>query len=248
VESTSNNETFSVNMRAIDKQINIGMDMLNSNYNLREMDCGEFSNLQIQSISYNVKQYEIGGVGNLLVMESKDSPKLQMLSFVITPYYKSLPLFSNDYIYVQQKRSFLIEYYDLVKEKNSLYKSYMDKFQNIKDKYAALPDMELKECWYDSLKTVCTAKKISALQDDAILSAFTENVNLFIDMEHSSECLSENDMAIKWRITQDYTDRLVDSGGVSTNVFKNTLGADATKAFFNDVFFGVKKFAVKRSD
>ncbi len=243
MENASNNDTFSVNMRAIDKEINNAMDMLNSNYSLREMDCGEFSNLQIQNISYNVKQYEIDGVGNLLVMESKDSPKLQMLSFVITPYYKNLPLFSNDYIYVQQNRSFLIEYYDLVKEKDSLYKSYMDKFQIIKDKYAALPDMELKECWYDSLKTVCTAKKVSASQDDAIFSIFTENLNLFIEMDHSSKGLSENEMEIKWRITQDYTDRLVDSGGVSTNVFKNTLGADATKDFFNNVFFGTKKFA-----
>ncbi len=243
MKSIVNSDAFSINTKAIEHQISIGMDMLNSNYNLKEVDCGKFSAFQIQNIAYNVKQYEIAGVGNLLTMESKDSPTLQMLSFVLTPYYKNLPLFSNDYIYMQQKRSFLIEYYDLVQEKDSQYKAYMEKFQNIKDKYSELPDMELKECWYDSLKTVCTAKKITAAQDDVIFSIFNENLKLFIEMEHSSEPLSKNAMRVKWQITQDYTDRLVDSGGVSTNVFKNTLGADATKAFFNDVFFGAKKFA-----
>ena len=75
-------------------------------YNLEEVKTGNFANVQIQDINYNIKQYNINGVGNLLVMESKDSIKLQMVSFVITPYYKSLPLFSTDYIYMKEKRKF----------------------------------------------------------------------------------------------------------------------------------------------
>ena len=42
---------------------------------------------------------------------------------------------------------------------------------------------------------------------------------------------------VKWQKTQDYTNNLVDSGGVSTDVFKAVLGADKTKEFFNCIFF-----------
>ncbi len=242
MSKTESNNIFSTNINAIEEGINIGMETLNSSYNLKEIDCGRFTNLQIQTITYNVKQYEIVGVGNLAIMNSKHSSDLQMFTFVITPYYKSLPLLSNDYIYIKDKRNFLIEYYDLVVEKDLIYKSYMERFQSIKDKYAYLPDMKLKECWYDSLKPVCTAKKTSDSEDRVIFSIFKENLDLLVEMEKAYETLSLNDMKAKWQITQDYTDRLVDSGGVSTNVFKNALGDQATKDFFNEVFFGTKKF------
>lgn len=233
---------FAVNKQAIEKEIHAGIDILAANYQLKELDVGEFAQLTIQNMAYTIKQYEIVGVGNLLVMDSKDSPALQMVSFVITPYYKNLPLFSTDYLYIQQKRSFLIEYYDLVKEKDRLYLSYIDKFRAVKAKHTALPDMELKKCWYDSMRSVCTAKNTSPMQDEEIFSLFTENLKLFIEMEQAYEPLSEIDRQTKWRITQDYIDGLVDTGGVSTDVFKAVLGPEKTKDFFNQVFFGTTKF------
>lgn len=163
----------------IEKEIEDGLNILNHSYTINEIDCGQFSNLQIQNIVYNIKQYEIVGVGNLLLMESKDSSELQMLTFVITPYYKNLPLFSSDYLFIGEKRNFLVEYYDLVKEKNSLYNAYLDKLQAIKDKYADLPDMKLKECWYDSLKTVCIAKK---LQVHRMISYSQFLMKIYIDL------------------------------------------------------------------
>jgi hypothetical protein len=57
-------------------------------------------------------------------------------------------------------------------------------------------------------------------------------------MERDSKLLTTEERKLKWKITQDYTDGLVDNGGVSTNVFKAVMGSDATKEFFNKVFFG----------
>ncbi|WP_024833293.1 bilin reductase [Ruminiclostridium josui] len=238
----SDNSVFLSNKTMIEKEIEDGLNILNHSYTINEIDCGQFSNLQIQNIVYNIKQYEIVGVGNLLLMESKDSSELQMLTFVITPYYKNLPLFSSDYLFIGEKRNFLVEYYDLVKEKNSLYNAYLDKLQAIKDKYADLPDMKLKECWYDSLKTVCIAKKTSSAQDDIILSIFNENLHRFIEAEQEMDILSESEKVVKLKITKDYVNNLIDIGGVSTNVFKNSMGAESIKKFFNSVFFGTEKF------
>lgn len=236
------NSVFLVNKKIIEKKIKDGLDILNTTYKLNEINCGQFSNLQIQNIAYNIKQYEIASVGNLLLMESKDSTELQMLSFVITPYYKNLPLFSSDYLFIGEKRNFLVEYYDLVSEKDSLYNTYLNKLQAIKEKYEDLPDMKLKECWYDSLKTVCIAKKTSIAEDDIMLSIFNENLHTFIETEQKTDILSESEKRLKLQITRDYVNNLVDSGGVSTNVFKNSMGAESTKKFFNEVFFGTEKF------
>lgn len=238
MSKTDNENIFDINKEIIEQHINRGMDLMTSNYNLKEVETGKFANLQIQGIDYSLKQYEINGVGNLLVMDSKDSIKLQMASFVLTPYYKSLPLFSTDYIYMQGKRSFLIEYYDLVPEKDELYLNYMNKFASLKAKHNHLEDMKLKECWYDSLKPVCTAKNTDRTKDSEISSMFADNLKLFIEMEKTSKPLTTEERKLKWKITQDYTDGLVDNGGVSTNVFKAVMGSDLTKEFFNKVFFG----------
>jgi len=237
----NNENLFDINRETINHHINRGMDLVTSSYDLKEVETGEFANIQIQGINYSIKQYDINGVGNLLVMDSKDSNKLQMVSFVITPYYKALPLFSTDYIYMQEKRSFLIEYYDLVPEKDELYLNYMNRFAAIIAEHNQLEDMILKECWYDSLKPVCTAKKSYITGDSEISAMFADNLELFIEMEKNSRLFTEEERKLKWKITQSYTDGLVDNGGVSTNVFKAIMGSDGTKEFFNNVFFGTSR-------
>lgn len=236
------NNIFKINAKAIEKEISDGLNIINKNYKLNQLDCGSFCSLKIQNMMYNIKQYEIVEVGNLLVMESKDSMELQMLSFVITPYYKNLPLFSSDYLFIKEKRNFLIEYYDLVKEKDPQYKEYTDKLQAIKDKYSYLPDMKLKECWYDALKTVCIAKKTSVAQDNEMFSIFNENLHTFIEKEQETDILSDSDRRAKWEMTKDYVNKLIDIEGVSTNVFKNSIGAESTRRFFHEVFFGTERF------
>lgn len=237
----TDNNIFDINKEIIEQHIKRGMDLLTSHYDLKEVETGKFAKLQIQGIDYSITQYEIIGVGNLLVMDSKYSSKLQMASFVITPYYKSLPLFSTDYMYMQEKRGFLIEYYDLVPEKDELYLNYMNQFASLKAEHNHLEDMLLKECWYDSLKPVCTAKNTDRTKDTEISSMFVDNLKLFIEMEQHSKLLTAEERKLKWKITQDYTDGLVDNGGVSTNVFKAIMGSDATKEFFNKVFFGTNR-------
>lgn len=238
MRETDTENIFDINKEIIKQHITRGMDLVTSKYDLKEVETGKFANIQIQDIDFNIKQYEINGVGNLLVMDSKDSIKLQMASFVITPYYKSLPLFSTDYMYIQEKREFLIEYYDLVPKKDKFYLNYMNRFASLKAEHNQLEDMILKECWYDSLKPVCTAKNTDRTKDSEISSMFVDNLKLFIEMEKDSKLLSTEERKLKWIITQDYTDGLVDNGGVSTNVFKAIMGSDLTKEFFNKVFFG----------
>lgn len=228
---------FSVNKRNIDRRIDSGLKLMRENYTLKEIDTREFRYLHIQQMDYTVNQYEIEGVGNLTVMECKDSLALQMDSFVFTPYYKNLPLFSSDYMYIKERRSFLNEVYSIVAKEDELYRRYVEEFAKNKSAHDHLPDMPMKECWYDSMRPVCTAKMTAPENDDEIIGIFEENIKTLIKMEKETPLLNEEEYKLKWQRTQAYTDGLVDNGGVSTDVFKAVLGADKTKEFFNTIFF-----------
>ena len=230
-------DIFEKNKLNIDKRISLGLDLLSQNYQLEKIQIGDFEHLHIQGMDYIVEQYEIKEVGNLLVMKCKDSEVLQMDTFVITPYYKNLPLFSTDYIYMKAKRNFLNEIYSLIDEEDELYNKYIKKFEKIKNAYSYLSDMPVKACWYDDIRPMCIAKNTEVKDDEETMKLFIKNLSIFISMEKESLILNEEQYKKKWKKTQDYTNRLVDDGGVSTDVFKAVLGVDKTKEFFNKVFF-----------
>lgn len=61
-------------------------------------------------------------------------------------------------MYIGERRSFLNEIYSLVDKQDSLYEKYIAKFAANKAMHDSLPDMPVKECWYDDIRPVCTAK------------------------------------------------------------------------------------------
>lgn len=232
------NDLWGKNRKTIEDEISITLDLFTENYTLKELDCGEFANISIFNMNYEVKSYDVIGVGHLLIMNSKESKDLQMVSIVLTPYYKNIPMLSSDFMYIKEKRNFLVEIYDLVDEKDQVYEDYIQKFQSLKDTMQ-LPDMPLKECWYDSIRSVCTAKITTQDKDKEIISFLEENLKLYINMELSYERLDREERTQKWKLTQEYVDNLINNGGASTNMFISALGADKTKTFFDTVFFGV---------
>ena len=142
-------------------------------------------------MDYTVKQYKIKDVGNLLVMTCKDAEQLQMDSFVITPYYKNLPLFSTDYIYMQDKRTFLNEVYGLVLPKDNIYNKYIEAFARVGSEYEYFQDMPMRTCWYDEIRPVYIAKNTEVKDDAMILEIFMKNLKLFIQMEKEMPFLNE---------------------------------------------------------
>ena len=65
---------------------------------LTPVDAGEFSQIDIQGMmKFNTSQYDINGLGNLSVMTS-GMASMQMISFVVTPFEKNMPLMSADFI------------------------------------------------------------------------------------------------------------------------------------------------------
>lgn len=58
MSKTDNENIFDINKEIIHQHIKRGIDLVTSNYDLKEVETGKFANLQIQGIDYSIKQYE----------------------------------------------------------------------------------------------------------------------------------------------------------------------------------------------
>ena len=239
---------YEVNMKMIKRRIDAGLSMLQKVYRVTETDTGTLESFAVAGRHHAIRQYEIEGVGNLLVMTNPKEGAMQMDTFTITPYYKNLPLFTTDYMYFEDKRMFLNEIYDLVEEKDGLYREYIAGFAQNCTSVADLEDMPMKKCWYDSIRPVVAAKIAPPEEDDRILDLFLKNLSTFIEMEQKTPLLPPEKRAGKWQKNYDYARALVENGGVSTDLFVQSLGADETKRFFYSVFFAPYRYRPDTND
>lgn len=226
------------NVPAMNSCVDSVLDTLGKNYTVTPVDVGNYKQMTISGImKFDVEQYHIEGLGNLSVMRL-NMGIMQMSTIVITPFDKNLPLLSADYMYIMGNRKAYLEFYDVVKEKDDAYNTLMSNLQAVVDKYNHLEDFEATAAWYEHLLTVDTYKSCTSKQDAEIEQMLIESLDAYIAHEKTLPLLSAEEKAEKLAITLDYTNGLVDKGGVSTNAFKKELGVEETKKFFDQVFFG----------
>ncbi len=239
---------YETNMKMIKRRLDSGLAMLKENYRVTEINTGSLESFVVDNRYHEVKQYEIEGVGNLLVMTNPKEGKMQMDTFTITPYFKNLPLFTTDYLYFEDKRMFLNEIYDLVEYKDSIYNEYIEKFKENCRMVSSLEDMKMKKCWYDDIRPVFAGKVSHPENDDLIFELFMKNLETFIRMEKETPLLPDDKRQGKWEKNYDYARALVEDGGVSTDLFVKSLGADETKRFFYSVFFAPYRYRPDSTD
>lgn len=236
---TNSNTILETNCLLIDKRLNSGLELISKHYDVSEFDVDTvLANPVIGNRPHHARHFDIKGVGNLLMMSVKDADENQLSSFVITPYSKNLPLFSTDFVYSGEKRFFLFEIYDLSVTHDEIYDSGIQTFSAFGKCLSDMPDIPTRPCWYDSIRPVCFAKAPDISQDDLSIRRFLEFLELFILMEQASPALSNEGMRQKWEKNKEYANRLIDAGGVSTELFTAELGAENTRRFFHEVFFG----------
>lgn len=138
---------------------------------------------------------------------------MQMATFVLTPDEKDIPVLSEDYMFMLPIRKTYLEIYDLVINNDDTYKSYLEQFDEIKSRYADIPDTDHSETWYSSLITVDTYKLSNSGNDDATAEMLAENVRLMLRMADEYPTLSEEEVESKRQIVVDYSDGLIERGG-----------------------------------
>ena len=231
----------SKNMKVMNRTLDSGMDTISRYATVTSVDAGDFSQIKIYGLmKFNVSQYEIKDLGNLSVM-TVNMGFMQMVSYVITPYEKNMPLLSMDFMYIMGKRKAYAEFYDLVPDKTTPeYSEVMDAVKEFESKYSSLEDISTEPAWYDDLMTVALHKAGKRADDEKIEEMFCDAISIYMDQANSLEKLTPEEQAAKLALTQEYSDNLISKGGVSTDVFKKALGEEKTKEFFDKVFFGTE--------
>lgn len=227
------------NKQIIDERLSAGLELLRGRFDVEEQPVDPvLANPVIGGRPHHARRFDIAGIGNLLVMTVKDTPENQLSSFVITPYGKDLPLFSTDYVYSGEKRFFLIELYDLaVHPEEEDYRKCIDAIAGLGASWDDMPDFPTRPCWYDDIRPVCIAKAPHITQDELAVQRFLEALERYVSTASAMCALVDEDRKAKWRLNKAYADRLVDEGGVSTDLFTQALGPENTRRFFNEVFF-----------
>ncbi|MBR6069142.1 MAG: hypothetical protein IKP78_00920 [Ruminococcus sp.] len=231
------------NMKVMNSTLDYGMHTLEGAANVNELDAGEYSEIKLYGVmKFDVKQYEVEELGNLSVMKV-NMGFMQMVSYIITPYEKDMPMLSMDFMYILGNRKAYAEFYDLTADKEAPeYAAVLDNIREFEGRYADLEDIATEPAWYDDLLTVVLHKAGKKKDDDKIREMFSDAIETYMEQADGLELLSDEAEAEKVGITQEYCDNLVEKGGVSTDVFKKELGEEKTKDFFNKVLFGTELY------
>lgn len=226
------------NVRAMDHCVEAVLEELRKDHTVTAVDPGEYKEMTIYGImKFHVEQYDIENVGNLSVMRV-NMGVMQMATVVITPQDKNLPLLSADYMYILNNRKSYLEFYDVVAEKDDQYMQLLTDLGNVQKNFDHLNDIETTPAWYADLLTVTSYKGGDSKADAELERMLVDSLRVYLDHGKSFPLLSEEARAEKIGITVEYTDGLIEKGGISTDVFKKELGNEETKKFFDQVFFG----------
>lgn len=226
------------NVKAMNNCVESVLTELNQHYTVTPLNPGEYKEMKMYGImKFHVEQYDIAEIGNLSIMRV-NMGFMQMATAVITPRDKNLPLLSADYMYILSNRKSYLEFYDVVTEKDEGYNQLLTALSQVQSKYDYLENIETSPAWYQHLLTVTSYKAGSPEQDQDLEAMLVDSLKTY--MEHSKQLppLSEAAKADKISVTVEYTDGLIEKGGISTDVFKQQLGEAETKKFFDNVFFG----------
>ena len=227
------------NTKVMNRLISDGLGIFSRRFTVRELDSGEYSKIRIYGVmTFKVKKYQIEGVGNLSIM-TVNMGVMQMLSFVVTPLEKDLPLMSADYIFTLSKRKVILDFYDLTENKSDpAYQDILKALSKIHAGYSDLKDAPRARAWYEDLMTVSSSKTGRVREDLRLQKLFSESAECLAKFAAVSPELDETAKDKKRALICDYANGLVDRGGLSTDVFKKCLGEKKTKEFFRKVFFG----------
>lgn len=230
------------NITAMNDAVDTVVAELKENFTVTPVDVGDYKTMKIYGImNFDVEQYDIEGIGNLSIMRMNALGLMQMATVVITPQDKNLPLLSADYMYILSNRKAYLEFYDVVAEKDEAYQSLLTALTDAKEKYNSLEDIQASEAWYADLLTVTTYKAGKPENDEALKGLLTDSLKVYMDHAKTLPLLTDEQKAEKLEITVNYTDGLIEKGGISTDVFKKELGPEETKNFFDNIFFGTAK-------
>ena len=235
------------NTKTMNNLIREGLHSVEMRYDVTPLDAGEYKDMRFYGLmKFHVDQYRVEELGNLSVMTA-NMGMMQMVSFMITPFEKNVPLCTLDFMYIMGNRKSYVEFYDLVGDTATPeYQQVLESLRTGVQFYSDIEEIPAEEHWYDSYLSVVMHKKLKGSDEDRNRELFLNMLEIYLESSKTLEKSAPEDAERQFEITQNYSDGLIEKGGVSTDVFKKALGEEKTRDFFNRVFFGTDNYRTEK--
>lgn len=200
-------------------------------YDLVPRETGEYAVIRKNGMKYITHAYEIPGIGRISYLQMTAMLGLMKMEMsVISPLEADAPLCAVDYIHVMGKDTLFIELYDT----QLSWAPDFSALEKVKARYAALPDVGHKPCWYDAILypvSVFKAAKKHRKEFDLLMADYLKEYTALLDA--APACSRAEKQQKVW----DYTDHLLRDGGPSTQQFVKMIGAEATREYYMKYIF-----------
>ena len=208
------------------------LDKLKTHLALQEIPVGEYRELKIKGMTFVIRQYEAAGLGNVSWMTAAGFFGLvKMETLIINPKWRDMPLLSYDRVKALGGDTLIFELTDTLTGP-----CFLEPLDEVKARYASLPDHDLGSHWYDPLRLEQSVAKKGKGAQSAALDALTDEY-----LAAYAACAGQaRPCAIREKAQKSgaYVEGLLLHGGPSTDIFKKGLGEEKTADLFRRVLFG----------
>ena len=193
---------------------------------------GEYQKMKVNGMNFTIYAFEAEDLGHVSVMNASGFFGLmKMDTVIINPTRKDMPLFSYDRVHAMGNDTLIFELYDTLLGQTDL--SGLDA---VKQQAASLPDHNLGEHWYDTIKL---PQSLSKKGKKVHREAFDETVFAYLDAYlAAAQSAAPCEEMPKLEKASVYVEGLLTHGGPSTDVFKKGIGPEKTGELFRRVLFG----------
>lgn len=194
----------------------------------------EVRRMKVSGMTFDISSYQVEGLGHVSCMiASGFFGLMKMDTLIITPTAVDMPLFSYDRVLAMGNDTLIFELYDTLLGEASL-----ASLDEVKAEYKALPDHDLGEHWYDSIKLPQSlSKKGKKLHTAAFDAAAAEYLEAYLAAAKTAAPCPADAKREKASV---YVEGLLEHGGPSTDVFKKGIGDEKTAELFRKVLFGTQ--------
>lgn len=190
--------------------------------------------MKVSGMKFHIRTFTASGLGHVSEMiASGFFGLMKMDTLIITPTEVDMPLFSYDRVLAMGNDTLIFELYDTL-----LGEPDMSPVARVKEKYKDLPDHDLGEHWYDSIKlSHSLSKKGKKVHTAAFDGCAMEYLESFLT---AAKAAPDCDAAPKREKASVYVEGLLKHGGPSTDVFKKGIGEEKTAELFRKVLFATE--------
>lgn len=210
------------------------LDVIAKSFPLTELPCGEYEKMRVSGMTFRIRRFHAEGLGPVSVMVASGFFGLmKMDTLIITPTEKDMPLFSYDRVHAMGNDTLIFELYDTL-----LGETDLSALEEVRQNAAYLPDHDLGEHWYDSIKLpVSLAKKGKKADTPGFDATVMHYLAKFLKTAASAPACEAEPKRKKASV---YVEGLLKHGGPSTDVFKKGIGSEKTADLFRRILFATQ--------